>query len=175
MLTLLGGCVSGRTPANTTRASEPSIQSLCQDIRGLSPSVDPHEARALADVALNRALDLADQYRVVKPASLHNVFVNLGLKERGLCYHFADDLLERLRQVALSTLEVHRVVSKPNARHEHNALVVSAKNRPLQEGILLDAWRHGGRLFWIRVPADKPYKWEPRTDLPPPGQAPPLP
>ena len=175
MLMLLSGCASGRSGGKAPRASEPSIQSLCQDIRSLSPSVDPHEARALADVALNRALDLADQYQVVKPASLHNVFVNLRLKERGLCYHFADDLLDRLRLVTLNTLDLHRVVSKPNARHEHNALAVSAKNRPLEEGILLDAWRHGGRLFWIRVPADKRYKWEPRTDLPPPGQAPPLP
>jgi hypothetical protein len=43
--------------------------------------------------------------------------------------------------------------------HEHNSVVVTAKGQPFQQGLVLDAWRHSGRLHWTPVIADR-YPWE---------------
>jgi hypothetical protein len=148
------------------RADSARVAALVADLRTLSPSVDPHEAHSLADTALNHSLDLADQYGAVRPAVLQNVLVNLKMKERGLCYHWADDLHAKLRTVGLRTLRLYRVVSKINTKHEHNSLVVVAQGQRMKEGFVLDAWRHGGHLFWKRVTEDRKYDWQLRQDLP---------
>ena len=141
------------------RAPAALVDKLTSDIRTLDRTVDPHEAREMADIALNHSLDLADSYHVVRPAFLHNVFVNTGLRDRGLCYHWADDLQSRLLRLSMTTLELHRVVAHLNTTHEHNALVVTAKGCNYQTGLVLDAWREGGRLVWKPVTQDKKFPW----------------
>lgn len=42
---------------------------------------------------------------------------------------------------------------------EHNVIVVTAKDQPFKEGILLDNWRCGGNLIYGLVAADPDYKW----------------
>jgi hypothetical protein len=37
---------------------------------------------------------------------------------------------------------------------------VTARNQPFVDGILLDAWRRGGRLFWCPVNKDDEYEVE---------------
>ena len=163
------GCstVSSRGAGGVPVRAEPArVASLVADLRSLSPSVDPHEAQSLAETALNHSLDLAEQYGAVRPAVLQNVLVNLKMKDRGLCYHWADDLHAKLRTVGLRTLRLYRVVSKINTTHEHNSLVIVAQGQRMREGFVLDAWRHGGRLFWKRVREDCKYDWQLRQDLP---------
>lgn len=166
---LLAGCatVPARRPGQAPVRAEPArVAALVADLRSLSPAVDVHEAQSLADTALNHSLDLAEQYGAVRPAVIQNVLVNLNFKERGLCYHWADDLLAKLQSVGLRTLRLYRVVSKLNTKHEHNCLVVAAQSQRMKEGFVLDAWRHGGRLYWKRVTEDRKYDWQLRHDLP---------
>ena len=33
------------------------------------------------------------------------------------------------------------------------------------QGIVLDAWRDGGALFWARTTADPAYRWQPRAEV----------
>ena len=103
---------------------------------------------------------LAREYAVVRPAWLHNNLVNLGLRDRGLCYHWANDLFARLQTLDLQSLELQLAVANMDRRREHNAIVVTARGRPLSEGIVLDAWRRSGRLWWGYATTDK-YHWQP--------------
>ncbi|MBL9171236.1 MAG: hypothetical protein JNN07_26120 [Verrucomicrobiales bacterium] len=163
------GCatVPARRVGEAPRRADPTrVAALVTELRSLSPGVDLHEAQALADMALNHSLDLAERYGAVRPAVLQNVLVNLKFKDRGLCYHWADDLQAKLQTVGLRTLRLYRVVSKLNTKHEHNSLVVAGRDQRMKQGLVLDAWRHGGRLFWTPVSEDRKYDWQLRQDLP---------
>jgi hypothetical protein len=159
LLLLVGfgaGCVTSgvRQPAD-----------LAARLAGLGPQVEAGETKLLAETACAASLDLARQYRVVRPAGLQNILVNLGIKDRGLCYHWAEDLEARLRALPISTLELHRAVARRATRREHNALVVTAKGGRFECGIVLDAWRDCGRLYWVEVSRDK-YPWVPDVSGP---------
>lgn len=148
------------------KADEALVHQLTSDIQSLDRSVNPHEAREVADVAMNTAHQLANDYKVVRPAFVHNILVNTKFRSRGLCFHWADDLQDPLRQISLNSLHLYRVVSGMNTSHEHNALVITPKEFPMRRGLLLDAWRHGGSLYWVRVRQDLKYNWILRQDLP---------
>src|SRR5439155_443553 len=40
------------------------------------------------------------------------------------------------------------------------ALVVTARNQPFDQGIIIDGWRRAGRLFWCQVKRDDEYEAE---------------
>jgi len=111
-----------------------------------------------AETACAYSLELARQYRVVRPAIWHNVLVNLGLRERGLCFQWADDLSGKLESLHLRTLKVRRGVARLETRREHSSVVLTAPGQAFNQGIVLDAWRHSGRLYWCGVKEDK-YPW----------------
>ena len=148
---LLGGCVS---PGY--RAASPA--DLAGRLRGLGPSVDAGEASLAAETACIYSIELAREYRAVRPAIWHNVLVNVGLKPRGLCFQWADDLSAKLDSLHLRTLQVRRGCARWDTRREHSSVVLTAPGQAFTEGIVLDAWRHSGRLHWCGVTADK-YPW----------------
>lgn len=140
-------------------------------LRGLSPTVAPAEASLTAETACAYSLQLAKEYRVVRPAILHNVLVNLGIRKRGLCFQWADDLSAKLQTLHLQTLQIRRGVARLDTRREHSSVVLTAVDQPFERGIVLDAWRHSGRLVWAGVKTDK-YPWIqvdvlPEADMPP--------
>jgi hypothetical protein len=112
-----------------------------------------------AETAQTYSLDLARQYRVVRPAIFHNVLVNLGVRKRGLCFQWADDLTAKLQSLNLRTLQLHRGVARLDTRREHSSVVLTAPGQAFDEGVVLDAWRHSGRLFWGDVRQDH-YPWK---------------
>lgn len=134
---------------------------LAARLRALDPLVSPAEANLAATASHSYSLQLAQQYRVVRPPFVHNTLVNLGLKQRGLCYHWAGDLYARLRSLDLHTLELRLAVARRDTRREHNSVVLVAAGQSFHGGIVLDPWRRSGRLYWADVAADK-YPW---TDL----------
>jgi hypothetical protein len=144
------GCASAR---------KPNPEALAAALCGLGPEVQAAEAATLARTACDTSSRLARDYAVVRPAILHNCLVNMRLKKRGLCFHWAEDLEPPLRALDLQSLEVHRAVARRATRREHNALVVTAPNAPFHTGLVLDAWRDGGRLVWAPVATDK-YPWQ---------------
>ena len=86
------------------------------------------------------------------------MLVNAGLRPRGLCYHWANDLGERLATVPIQTLEIHYVVARRATPREHNAIVITRRGAPFTEGLVLDAWRRSGELTWVPVTSDH-YPW----------------
>lgn len=151
--------------APTVGAGE--ARALAIRIRSLAPSVREGEAERVATCAYECSRELARQYRVVRPAWFHNVLVNLGVRKRGLCYQWAEDLLARLQTLHLRTLQLHWGMARAGTVREHNCVVVTARGQPFEQGIVLDAWRHSGRLVWKPVSADK-YPWVEGELGPPP-------
>jgi hypothetical protein len=135
-----------------------SQRELAAALQQLHHAVSAEEATLAAETAFTHSLTLARNYRTVRPALVQNVLVNAGLKQRGLCFHWAEDLSARLEALNLRTLEVHRGVARLETRREHSSVVLTARSQPFPEGIVLDAWRHSGRLYWNYVTADK-YPW----------------
>jgi len=156
----LGGC-SPQVPA-LHPADE---RQLGRMIAGMDRSVDPYEARSLAREALRFSRTLARRYRVTTSPWMHNFLVNIHLKDRGLCYQWADDLLNDLGRLHPKTLRILPVGANIGSYWtEHNALVVLPAHHvtPLAQGILLDPWRHSGRLFFVPVGQDSKYQWQVR-------------
>src|SRR4051812_4478050 len=113
----------------------------------------------LADTAVRYAAEFARRYDMVKPIEIHNALVNLGLRKRGLCYQCAEDMYVRLRELKLKTLQLHWGVAHKNDMWlEHSGVIVTARGHPFSEGLVVDGWRHSGRLRWALVSHDR-YPW----------------
>ena len=161
----LWGC--GANPARHGPPSESDIASLEGMILALGPGVSAEEAERAARVAIQHARELAVSYRITGSPLWHNTQVNLGFKERGLCWHWAEDMEARLLAERLDTLEVHRAIA--NAfnpfRIEHSTAVISRKGDGFERGIVLDPWRLGGTLTFVPVLEDLEYKWEEQKEV----------
>ncbi len=134
------------------------VRALRLAFTGLAPTVRNEEAERVAGCAYEYPRTLASNYRVVRPALLHNFLVNSGLRQRGLCYEWAEDLLALLQTFNLESLELHWGIARADTAREHNIVVVTARGQPFDQGIALDPWRRSGRLVWSPVIADK-YPW----------------
>jgi hypothetical protein len=127
----------------------------------LSPNVRVDEAERLAQCAYVTSRRLAREYRVVFPPALNNILVNTGARKRGLCYQWTEDLLLQLDALKLETLELHWGEAFARTFSENNGVVVTAKGQPFEQGIVLDAWRYQGRLYWGPIRKDpEQYEWK---------------
>jgi hypothetical protein len=135
------------------------VKQLEQVLRALSAAVDKTEAMMVAETAVRESAVLAEEYQLVRPAVAHNLLVALGIKDRGLCYHWTQDLMKRLQALDLKSLQLHwGVAHRGSELREHNCVVVSAKGKGFFKGIVLDPWRNSGNLYWARVTKDS-YPW----------------
>ncbi len=157
----LAGCATG--PA----ATKNDVQELSLALQTLDPKVDPAEARRAAEIAYSYSARLAEQYNVTTSPILHNTMVNTGIKDRGLCVHYAEDMQARLSQENFQTLTMLRAIAEPknDFRIDHSTAVIAAKGDGIYEGIVLDPWRYGGKLFWSATTEDGRYNWEPRLKV----------
>ncbi len=87
----------------------PAAQALRDRIAALSPSIRADEAQRVAESAYATSAQLRRDYGVIGgPPSFHNFLVNLGIRKRGLCFQWAEDLLVQLDALKLRTLELRR-------------------------------------------------------------------
>jgi len=140
------------------------ISALQDDLTDLNRQANMLEARRVAETAITAAGDLAAEYKLVRPAVFHNILVRIGLKDRGLCYHWTEDLMKRLQSLELETYQLHwGVAFRGSELREHNSVVITARGQAFESGMVLDPWRNSGDLYWVLVTADT-YPWE---ELPP--------
>ena len=137
---------------------ERSIKKLRDALVALAPDVDPGEAELVSVTAHTASRSLAREYRVVWFSGFQNLLIHLGLRQRGYCGHYTRDIGERLKELRLKTLVLHWGSAFPGAERENNCLVVTARNQPFEEGIIMDAWRHSGKLFWSPLKKDTAYR-----------------
>jgi len=143
-----------------TAGDERSIKDLSKALTGLAADVDPAEAQSLSVTAHTTARRLKREYRVVLNPEFTVFLYNIGMRKRGWCGHWAQDIGAELKELKLKTLVLHWGEAYPNTTSENNALVVTARNQPFQDGIILDGWRRAGRLFWCPVTKDDEYEVE---------------
>lgn len=138
---------------------EKSIVDLRNALIALSPrTVDPHEAALLSETAHRTSRQCAREYGVNTDPAIHNYLINIGVKKKGICADYTRDIGAKLKELRFKTLVLHWGAAWPKEADENNALVVTARNQPFLDGIVLDGWRRGGRLFWCKVRDDKEYE-----------------
>jgi hypothetical protein len=144
-------------PAETQR----SIAALAQAVQRMSPAISAADAQLLAHEAHIYPMHLANVWRISDSPLLHNLMTNNGEREFGLCIDWAYAMRERLRGLGLRGLDWHwGIANEGSPLREHSTLVVTAQGAPFGSGIVLDPWRHSGRLFWSAVGADDRYEWQ---------------
>jgi hypothetical protein len=152
---------------------ERSIKGLRDALVALAPDVDPGEAEAVSVTTHTAARSLAREYGVVWNAGFQNLMINMGKRQRGYCGHYTRDIGERLKELRLKTLVLHWGAAYAKTSSENNCLVVTARDQPFEEGIIMDAWRLGGKLFWCPLKKDAGYRrvWNPILQRSPDGRA----
>ena len=141
-------------------SDERSIKDLSKALTGLASDVDPAEAQALSYTAHTTARQLKREYRTFLNPEFSVFLYNVGLRKRGWCGHWAQDIGAKLKELKTKTLILHWGEAYPNTSSENNALVITARNQPFEDGILIDGWRRAGRLFWCPVKKDDEYEVE---------------
>jgi hypothetical protein len=143
-----------------TARDEKSIAGLRDAIAALAPEVNPVEAERVSITAHTTSRRLAREYRMVGPPAFQNFLIHVGVRERGFCFHWARDIGARLKELKLKTLVLHWGASFAGTQQENNCLVVTARGRPFRDGIIIDGWRHAGRLCWRSVRKDTQNEWK---------------
>jgi len=175
---LLSACVSAHhrgqptsnsdTPDNSLEvlAYREHLTSLQNDLAALNSQLNIVEAGRVAQTAITYSSYLVEEYELVRPPALHNVLVRIGLKDRGLCYHWTVDLMKQLDLLELQSYQLYwGVAHRGSELREHNSVVVAARGQRFEEGIVLDPWRNSGELYWTPVKNDRyPWKERPRSE-----------
>ena len=132
------------------------VNALEHDLAALNHNSDGAESRRVAETALHVSAILAKEYRLVRPPILHNLFIQIGLRDRGLCYHWTEDLMSRLNKLQLKRYQLRwGVAYRRSDLREHNTVVITANGQHFENGLVLDPWRHSGKLYWVAVKNDK--------------------
>jgi hypothetical protein len=138
---------------------EKSINDLRNSLVALAPrNVDLHEAELLSVTAHRTSRQLAHEYGVTGDPAIHNYLINIGVKKKGICADYTHDIGARLKEFHFKTLVLHWGAAYAKESDENNALVVTARNQPFLDGIVLDGWRRAGRLFWCPARNDHEYE-----------------
>lgn len=163
---IAGGCAT-IGPNGPPPADKREIGELKRGILALGSEIDPEEARRAASIAFEYTHQLAREYQITDPPLIHNMKVNSGLRPRGLCYQWADDIEARLERENFRTLDLHRAIANADNPFliDHSTTIISRRGDTLFQGIILDPWRLGGVLFWSPTLADTRYAWHPRAKV----------
>lgn len=166
VLTLMA-CSGGpdRTPGAPPRQDD--VAALTQQIMALGPNVSAEEATRAARITYGYTAQLVEEYQITDAPLVHNAKVNRGTKPRGLCWHWAEDIENRLKQENFQTLSLHRAIAnyKSPILIEHSTTIISARGDGMYDGVVVDPWRYGGVLFWALVREDMRYDWTPRQEV----------
>lgn len=150
--------VANAQPPFSANPNSASVDLLRNKILALGHDVKFQDAQNVAECAHRTAGELRHDYRVVGPPLFHNFLVNTGIRKRGLCFQWAEDLFASLDALKLTTLELHWAEARAGTLREHNCVVVTARGQPFRSGIILDCWRHSGHLYWAELAHDH-YPW----------------
>lgn len=163
LILILGGGSGCRSVPEAADAATHRSSQLQAEIIAMDAAVSHLEAKRIAKLAVQKASELTEEYKAMKPAWFHNVLVNYGFRERGLCFEWTNDLYLSLLDLRPGSVDLHLVVSKMDTPKEHNAIAVTPRGQSITNGLVLDAWRQSGHLWFGPVKGDK-YDWVP---LPP--------
>lgn len=158
LLFFLGGCAVQPSPV-----SQKKVTQLALLLDALDSGVPHQESMRLSQDIFDRTRLLTKEFGLTSPPVFHNFLVNVGLREKGLCYHWSDALYAYLAEKEYAAFEFHLAGANIGEYfYEHNALVVAAKGGNIQNGVVIDPWRDSGELYFSTVKDDTEYQWEHR-------------
>jgi hypothetical protein len=156
--------LSGCTPALPPRPQE-GEQHLTRLLEHLDRTIPGQEASVLASDIIQYADILNHRFERTTDPKIHNFLVNIGIKEKGLCYQYSDALYAHLIRKHYPHFSFHPVGTHIGEFwREHNALVVTARGQRMEDGVIIDAWRESQRLFFSPVKEDRSYHWRERPE-----------
>jgi len=143
--------------ADTPEVLEKRSQ-LTQDLLALLPLDDQElpgarrEARWLADTAYKASAGIATVNDPVFMNWLNNRLVNsvFNLQERGLCWHYQQDMYRELRRRKLQYFRIGCCVRDRGEGSEHNCVYLAAANTNWPHALILDPWLKNGRLITLK-------------------------
>lgn len=133
---------------------------LEKEFENIDKKVDKNEAKNISYEIYAYAKTLKKEYELVSPPLFHNLLVNMGVKKRGLCWHFAYDLLSHVKKQKYQSFDYYIVGANINEYwEEHNALLVTCQGCVVQKGVIIDLWRNSAEPFYVKYAQDKEYDW----------------
>ena len=162
-LLFMAGCAARRVSEDgmataVALSNDRTAQQLEADLTTLLGYRDDETLRLVRTI-LAETDTLARNYQVQPPALWHNFLVNIGIRDRGLCCHWTQDLLRMIETLQLQKYQAVWAVSRHGTWREHSCVVITAAGQGLATGLVLDAWRDAGHLYWARVAEDR-YAWQ---------------
>jgi hypothetical protein len=141
------------------------IMQLSKLLQSLDRSIPSKEVEYLSRDIFDETSKLIKEFKLTSPPWFHNILVNVGVRDQGLCYHWSDSLYVHLLEKKYPHFDFHLVGANIGEYlFEHNVLVVTAKGSGVLNGVLIDPWRDSGELYFSRVFEDKKYTWKHRID-----------
>jgi len=123
------------------------------------------ESMALSRDIFKKTNQLTKEFQLTSPPLWHNLLVNMGIRQKGLCFHWSDALYLYLKRQHYRGFSFHLVGANIGSYfREHNALVITSKKEKIQEGVLIDPWRNSGELYFSKIENDTTYRWTHRVD-----------
>ena len=162
-LLLLVGCADTVTPTIQTQ-----IDKLAILFKSLDTTITQEEALQLSQDLFIETKRLSKEFELTSPPYWHNFLVNVGVREKGLCYHWSDALYVYVSKRDYSSFSFHLMGANIGEYwFEHNVLMVVGKESKIQkniiqEGIIIDPWRNSGKLYFSKVKDDTDYVWQHR-------------
>ncbi len=158
-LSLLGCSV--KTPSISHR----NIDRLTILLYSINSTNSKQEAQRLARDIYYQTSRLTKEFELVSPPLWHNFLVNIGIRKKGLCYHWSDALFRYFKAQNYPSFEFHLVGANIGKYwSEHNAMVVISKGGEIKDGIVIDPWRNSGKLYYSHIQKDEAYKWSSRAN-----------
>lgn len=161
----LSGCSVKSPPPPSS-----DIDKLTTLLLSLNRDIPKQEAQKLAIDIYQRTNNLIEEFELVSPPLLHNFLVNIGIRKKGLCYHWSDALFVYLKNQNYPSFEFHLVGANIGKYwSEHNSIVIISKenkreNSITEDGIIIDPWRNSGKLYYSQILKDREYKWSSRVN-----------
>ncbi len=140
--------------------NQPAINpdSLAIQLQTLDKKLDTKQAQLISKNVLTVSKEIKEEFDPLPFPWFNNFLVNIGLKEKGLCWEYRDALLLKLKP-KVAPLTLLPVVANIDKLNEHNAVVIASKDTKFQDTLLVDLWRKSGELYIIKVGDDRKYKW----------------
>ena len=137
---------------------------VTDQLQRLDVAIPRDEAKRLSGDLFATTAMLVKRYRLTAPPLWHNFLVNTGIRKKGLCYDFSDALFLHLQKQSYPHFAFHLAVANRGAYFkEHNALLITARGKRPEQGLIVDAWRHSGRLYVVPFDKDEAYYWQHRS------------
>ena len=139
--------------------TDTKVSKLSSKLQSISQSIQKDEAKDLAQFSHYYTKVLANRYKLIISPNFQNFLINIGIKKKGYCYNYADDLAAALLKRGYKSFKFYRIIHKQGTMFEHNAVLVSSHDKGFF-GVVLDGWRDAGELYYSFLKDDSNYDWK---------------